>query len=68
MQRRFNVLVPASCPMCSSELTVTLDQIHDHERVRCSQCGTLVPLEPEDLFAPDLARPGRANTRFAHPD
>jgi predicted Zn finger-like uncharacterized protein len=47
MQRRFNILVPLSCPHCQAELMSTLDQLQREESVRCAWCGTTIELRNE---------------------
>jgi transcription elongation factor Elf1 len=56
MQRRVNIPVPVACPRCNSELTVTLDQVHEGEAVWCARCRTVVQLRPEALLGAEWAR------------
>jgi transcription elongation factor Elf1 len=55
MQKRFNILVPLTCPRCKAELLSTLDQIQREESAQCAWCGTTFELQnevPPPMVAP----------------
>jgi transcription elongation factor Elf1 len=55
MQKRFNILVPLTCPRCKAELLSTLDQIQREESAQCAWCGTTIELQnevPPPMVAP----------------
>jgi predicted Zn finger-like uncharacterized protein len=54
MQRWANLTLTLSCPRCTTELVVTLDDVHAERTIRCARCGVTVPLAPERV-APELA-------------
>ena len=52
MQRHFNVTFPLACPHCLTEMLASLDDVQAERTIRCSECGTPVELQAEDLALP----------------
>ena len=52
MQRHFNVTFPMACPHCLAEMLVSLDDVQRERAIHCSECGTDVELQAEDLALP----------------
>ncbi|HUU30987.1 MAG TPA: hypothetical protein VMY69_02680 [Phycisphaerae bacterium] len=52
MGTHLNMFVPLGCPHCHAELLTTLDDVQEEVSLRCSRCGTVIELRPEDLGVP----------------
>jgi uncharacterized protein YbaR (Trm112 family) len=61
-QMRKDLMEILACPMCKSELTLTIDQEQDDEVIRgtlfCAKCNERYPIEDSipNLLPPDLRK------------